>query len=248
MAPPDASFRDRSLYLPAADALVCADLHVGRDRSSNVELPLGESDDLLDRIEALLSRFEPSEFVVAGDALHSFDRVPRGVATTFADLAELVADAGAEFVVTTGNHDTMLDSVIGGDAAATEVAGELADAATVADEYRLSGIDAVVLHGHEQPGADAEVYVCGHDHPAIRIEGKRHPCYLFGEGVRGGADVLVVPAFNRLAPGTLVNRARSDGFQSPLLDRSSAFRPIVRDDDAAETFWFPPLDELRSML
>jgi len=236
----DASFRDRSVYLPAADALVCADLHVGRDRSSNVELPLGESDDLLDRVDDLLETFEPSEFVVAGDALHSFDRVPRGVETTFESLADLVADADAEFIVASGNHDTMLDGVIGvedGDSAAT-----------VADEYRLSGAGTVVLHGHEPPASDAELYVCGHDHPAIRIEGKRRPCYLFGEGVRGGADVLVVPAFNRLAPGTLVNRARSDGFQSRLLDRSGSFRPIVRDDDAGETFWFPPLDELRSML
>ncbi|HMB49039.1 MAG TPA: metallophosphoesterase, partial [Natronoarchaeum rubrum] len=65
---------------------------------------------------------------------------------------------------------------------------------------------------------------------------------------RDGADVLVVPAFTRIAPGTLVNRAGSDRFQSPLLDHSGAFRPVVRDDDAAETFWFPPLDELRSML
>jgi len=247
MAPLDAGLRDRSVYLPDADALVCADLHVGRDRSSNVELPLGESDDLLDRIDDLLETFEPSEFVVAGDVLHSFDRVPRGVATTFGRIADAVADAGAEFAVATGNHDTMLDSVIGSDAD-DRVAGELADAATVEDEYRLSGIDAVVLHGHERPDADADLYVCGHDHPAIRIEGKRHPCYLFGEGVRGGADVLMLPAFNRLAPGTLVNRARSDGFQSPLLDRSGSFRPVVRDDDAAETFWFPPLDELRSML
>ncbi len=246
MAPLEASFRDRSVYLPTADAIVCADLHVGRDRSSNVELPLGESDDLLDRIDDLLATFEPSEFVVAGDALHSFDRVPHGVAATIEQLAELVADAGAEFVVVTGNHDTMLDSVIGGDAAASEIVGEVAAAATVADEYRLPG--AVVLHGHEPPARDAELYVCGHDHPAIRIEGKRHPCYLFGEGVRGDADVLVVPAFNRLAPGTLVNRARSDGFQSPLLSRPGSVRPIVRDDEAAETFWFPPLDEFRSML
>jgi len=248
MAPLDADFRDRSVYLPDADALVCADLHVGRDASSNVELPLGERDDLLDRIDNLLTAFDPAEFVVAGDALHSFDRLPRGVEATFRDLADAVADAGAAFAVATGNHDTMLDSVADGGAA---------DAlASVADEHRLSGgddgngRDAVVLHGHEAPDADAdaELYVCGHDHPAIRIEGKRHPCYLFGEGVRGGADVLVLPAFNRLAPGTLVNRARSDQFQSPLLDRPGSFRPVVRDDDAAETFWFPPLDEFRSML
>jgi len=240
MAPPDAGFRDRSVYLPAADALVCADLHVGRDRSSNVELPLGESDDLLDRVEALLTRFDPSEFVVAGDALHSFDRVPRGVATTFADLGDAVADAGAKFVVATGNHDTMLDSVVDGDADDR--------VATVGDEYRLPDAGAMVLHGHEPPTQDADLYVCGHDHPAIRIEGKRRPCYLFGESVHEGADVLVLPAFNRLAPGTLVNRARSDGFQSPLLDRSGAFRPIVRDDEAGETFWFPPLEKFRSML
>lgn len=240
MAPLEADFRDRAVYLPAADALVCADLHVGRDASSTVELPLGERDDLLERVESLLAAFEPAEFVVAGDALHSFDGLPRGVEETVGALADAVADAGAEFVVATGNHDTMLDSLASGPA------GERI--ATVVDEYPLHGADAVVLHGHEPPTTDAGLYICGHDHPAIRIEGKRHPCYLYGEGVSGGADVLMLPAFNRLAAGSLVNRARGTDFQSPLVGRPGAFRPVVRDDDAEETFWFPPLAEFRSML
>ncbi len=240
MAALDAEFRDRAVYLPDADALVCADLHVGRDERSNVELPLGERDDLLDRIDGLLATFDPSEFVVAGDLLHSFDSLSDGVERTVGDLADAVADAGAECSLVAGNHDTMLDAVVEGPA------GERVG--SVGAERRLPGADALVLHGHERPDADAELYVCGHDHPAIEIEGRRRPCYLYGEGVRDGADVLVLPAFTRLAPGTLVNRARRDRFQSPLLDRAGAFRPVVRDDDAAETFWFPPLDELRSML
>lgn len=240
MPPIEASFLDRAVYLPGADALVCADLHVGRDASSNVELPLGERDDLLERVDALLTAFDPAEFVVAGDALHSFDRVPRGVEETFGDLADAVADAGAEFAVATGNHDTMVESVASGPA------GERF--ANVADEHRLPDADAVVLHGHEPPSTDAGLYVCGHDHPAIRIEGRRRPCFLYGEGVRAGADVLMLPAFNRLAAGSPVNRARGSDFQSPLVARPGSFRPVVRDDDAEETFWFPPLGEFRSML
>ena len=237
MAPLDAEFCDRAVYLPGADALVCADLHLGRDADSNVELPVGEREDIEGRIETLLARFEPDEVVVAGDALHAFDRLPDGVAASLADLAETVTETGADCSIAVGNHDTMLDAV-----------AEDIDAVSVADEHRLGGADTVVLHGHEPPESDAGLYVCGHVHPAIRIEGQRRPCYLFDEGGYGGADVLVVPAFTRLAAGSLVNRSRRGGVETPLLGRLDDVRPVVRDDDADETFWFPPLAEFRSML
>ncbi|SNZ04619.1 putative phosphoesterase [Natronoarchaeum philippinense] len=234
----DAEFCDRAVYLPGADALVCADLHLGRDADSNVELPVGEREDIEGRIETLLARFEPDEVVVAGDALHAFDRLPDGVAASLADLAETIHGAGADLSIAVGNHDTMLHAAV----------AEGIDAVSVTDEHRLGGDGAVVLHGHEPPEADAGLYVCGHVHPAIRIEGQRRPCYLFDEGSDDGADVLVVPAFTRLAAGSLVNRSRRGGVETPLLGRLGDVRPIVRDDDADETFWFPPLAEFRSML
>jgi len=226
----DARYRDRAAYLPGADALVVADVHVGRDAASAVELPLGERADLTGRLADLLDAFAPGEVVVAGDLLHAFGRVPEGVAATVAALREAVVDAGADLTVVRGNHDSMLDSL--------DVSAR--------DAYRVG--DAVVCHGHERPAVDADRYVVGHDHPAIEIEGRRRPCMLYGPETFRGADVLVLPAFNRLAPGSTVNGMRTDDFMSPLVTDADALRPVVRDEDRAETLDFPPLGEFRRLL
>lgn len=222
----EAVFRDRAVYLPSAGTLVLADVHLGRDRASNVELPLGERRDVLERLERLLDRFAPRELVVAGDLLHSFDRVPDDVERTLSSFRARVAEAGATLVVVEGNHDTMLGSLLEG------------------EPERTVG-DALVCHGHALPETSAPLYVIGHEHPAIAIEGRRRPCYLVGPAAPGGR-VLVLPAFTRLAPGADVSRTRR--FRSPLLTRPGEYRPIVRDEEGDETLWFPPLAEFRAML
>jgi putative SbcD/Mre11-related phosphoesterase len=226
-------FRDRAAYLPDADAVVVADFHVGRDRTSSVELPLGEREDLVDRLAGVLSTFAPAELVLGGDLLHAFDSVPEGTPETVGAIRETVADSGAELVVVRGNHDPMLESVYDG---------------PVHDEYRLADGETLVCHGHEAPDADAARYVAGHDHPAIEIEGRRRPCFLHGRGVYRGADVLLLPAFNRLASGTPINGATGADLLSPLAAELARFRPIVRDTEAEETLEFPPLGQFRRLL
>ncbi|PSQ18648.1 metallophosphoesterase [Halobacteriales archaeon QS_8_69_26] len=232
-------FRDRAAYLPRSDALVVADLHVGRDATSNVEFPMGEREDLTERLGALLDRFEPSEVVAAGDLLHAFDSVPRGVADTLAAVRATVEDADAEFVAVRGNHDAMLSSVYDG---------------TVHDAYRPGRGHTLVVHGHEPPDERPPGehgrgrYVMGHDHPAIRVEGRRRPCYLLAHGAYRGADVLVLPAFNRLAAGVTVNGATAANMHSPMITDLDDYRPIVRDPEADQTLRFPPLGRFRDML
>ncbi|MFB6217951.1 MAG: metallophosphoesterase [Halobacteriaceae archaeon] len=212
--------------MPAADALVVADLHVGRAETSNVEYPLGERADLRDRLGALLDEFDPGTVVVAGDLLHSFESVPRGVEETVADLRSLVADAGAAFVVVEGNHDTMLDAV----------------GVEAAREHRIG--DTVVCHGHEEPRSGAERYVVGHEHPAITMEGNRQPCFLVGS--YRGAEVIVLPAFSALAPGREVNGLYRGDTLSPLIEDIDGFRPVAVAD--GEPLEFPRLGELRRLL
>lgn len=226
----DAEFADRAAYLPTADALVLADLHLGRDAVSSVSLPLGERADITTRFGSLLDRFAPNEAVLAGDVLHAFDRLPDSVPETFADLRELADDAGTTLVAVRGNHDSLVDELV-----------------ETHDEYRLTD-DTLVCHGHEKPTVEAPRYVVGHDHPAIEIEGKRRPCYLWGPGTYRDSDVLVLPAFTRLASGTVINDLRGRDFQSPLVARTDPLRPIVRDEDADETYRFPPLAEFRKLL
>jgi metallophosphoesterase superfamily enzyme len=225
--------RDRAVYLPATGTLVCADLHVGRDAASDVEFRVGEHDDLTGRFERLLERYDPERAVIAGDLLHSFDRVPTGAAATVRTIADLAAERDCPVAVTPGNHDTMLE--------------ELWDGPTV-PEYAVADGSIVVTHGHVEPAAAAACYVVGHDHPTIEIEGVRRPCYLYGPDQYGGSAVLMLPSFSRLPAGIRINERSAAAFQSPLVTESETLRPIVHDEAADETHEFPPLRELRRFL
>lgn len=225
-------YRGRALLV--GDAVVVADLHVGRDATSTVTGRVGEHGDLLERLERLLDAHQPAELVVAGDLLHSFGELPAGVMETLTALRDRADAAGARVVVTPGNHDSMLAS--------------LWDGPTPASHRPAGAADVVVCHGHERPAASADCYVVGHDHPTIEIQGSRRPCFLHGEGAFRGADVVMLPAFTRLARGVAVNGMTGADFQSPLVREASAFRPVVRDGDAGETLAFPPLGDLRGFL
>jgi putative SbcD/Mre11-related phosphoesterase len=221
----DATFTERAVSLPAADALVLADLHLGRARDADVAMPVPEHERVADRIDGLLDRFSPATTVLAGDVLHAFDSVPAGVADALSVIVETIRGADSRVVVTPGNHDTMLDSVYDGERAPA---------------FRLSD-GTVVCHGHERPTIDGERYVVGHDHPAIEFEGRRYRCTLVG---REETPVAVLPACSPLAAGTTVNRRHA--VQTPLVTDLDAYAPVVTVD--GETRRFPPLRALRPEL
>lgn len=243
----DVTYRGRAVSL--ADTLVIADLHLGKAAASSVEFPLGAIEDVVERVEGLLARFEPDEFVVAGDALHSFGRVPEAVEEAIADLARAAREAGARPVFVVGNHDTMLDSVWNGP---TEdeyvIEGDGTDDGDSAGDG--GGSITVICHGHEEPEAEADRYIVGHDHPAIVIEGQKRQCFLSGRSAYRGADVLVLPTFNRLVEGVSVNGRIGETRPelSPLVTDVGLFRPIVYDEEAEETLEFPPLRQFSRML
>ncbi|WP_254862099.1 metallophosphoesterase [Halovivax gelatinilyticus] len=241
---PPLSFDERAVYLPAAETLVIADVHLGRGEVSAVDAPIDAAERVVDRLDVLIGRFSPQTVVVAGDLLHSFTWVSRGVREAVDRLVATVDDA--HLVCTPGNHDTMVESVFDGETPSA---------------YRLADGETVVCHGHEQPPSDEiesqdgppALYVIGHDHPALSIDGRKHPCFLFGPGAyeHGDgptADVLVLPAFSRLARGTKINARRANDFQSPLVTDVDGLYPIVRDETGDETLWFPPLGESRRLL
>ncbi|MFB6091500.1 MAG: metallophosphoesterase [Haloquadratum sp.] len=238
----DVEFRSRGVYLPRADALVVADLHVGRDEASDVAFPLGERRDLTERLRALLSQSEPASVVFAGDVLHSFGTPTERARESLRDLVATCRDAGCRPVFVRGNHDTALESALASESIPAAL-GDDADAVVVCDDPRT-----VVCHGHEAPGVDADRYVVGHGHPAIAIEGQRRPCFLSAPNAHRGADLLMVPAFSRLAPGVEINGARTADLQSPLLPPLDEVRPVVYDDESGEALAFPPLGEFRRLL
>jgi len=259
------TFADRAVYLSNADALVVADLHVGRAEASAVSLPLGERADLVDRLAALLDRFDPGTVVVAGDVVHTFDRVTDRSRETLNALRDACEERGADLELVAGNHDSALPN--GWDERVREelVLGEGGerdtDAAGATDAADTTGATrTVVCHGHEEPSATADRYVVGHVHPTIEIEGDRRPCFLRGPETYRGADLLVLPAFTRLAPGVAVNDMSTGAFDSPLVTDADRLAPVVVDSPAAgsdgdpdaggagEALRFPPLGEFRRLL
>ena len=231
-------FGERAVYLARHDAVVLADAHVGRGEASAVSLPLGEREDLVDRLGALAARFDPATVVVAGDVVHTFDRVSDRSLGTLNALREVCDGVGAAFELVAGNHDVALQS---------------AWEEPVREECVLDAgaTRTVVCHGHEAPSTPADRYVIGHVHPTIEIEGDRRPCFLRGEGVYRGADLLALPAFTRLSPGVAVNDMRTGAFDSPLVTDADRLAPVVVDSDAGEAgepLRFPPLGEFRGLL
>jgi putative SbcD/Mre11-related phosphoesterase len=222
-------YDDRALII--GDTLVVADLHIGRGAGGSLSIPVGSNTEMIERFTDLVERHEPHEVVVAGDLLHSFQTVPRTVTDTVASLRSTCEDAGSDLVVVPGNHDTMLDSVWDGP---TE------------NFYQIG--TTVICHGHELPPCDADRYVIGHDHPTIKIEGQRRPCYLRGSGQYSDCELLVVPSFNKLNAGVVVNTMGASDFMSPLITDADRLRPIVWDEDTRQAREFPPLGEFRQML
>ena len=238
----DVAFAERAVYLPASDALVVADLHVGRGEASAVSLPLGERADLVDRIGALLDRFDPATVVVAGDIVHTFDRVSDRVREALDALRDRCEASGAALELVAGNHDTALADAWDAPVREELVLGESGDRA--ASEAPRT----VICHGHETPSTTADRYVIGHVHPTIEIEGDRRPCVLRGEATYRSADLLVLPAFTRLAPGVAVNDAVSAGLDSPVVGDAAALAPVVYDADRGVPLRFPPLGAFDRLL
>jgi metallophosphoesterase superfamily enzyme len=235
----------RAAFLPATSTLVVADLHVGRAEASNVGLLLDEREDLRRRLAAALATTDPETVIFAGDLLHRFGApTPRAVAAV-RDLAGLVRATGARPVAVAGNHDGGLTGAWPG---------------PVHDAYRLTD-GTVVCHGHAVPEMDGERYVCGHVHPALTVEGRKHDCFLRTDAGYHDRPVLVVPAFSTFAAGVRIEtRAAVD---SPLVPELESIRPGVvqgeavaaegrrtepGEGDPPETLWFPPLADLRPYL
>jgi metallophosphoesterase superfamily enzyme len=256
----DAVFRDRAIYLPRGDTLVLADLHVGRAEGSDVEFPLGEASDLADRLADLLAHFDPETVVVAGDVLHQFSRLSDRVAESFDTLVDSCRAAGARPVLVAGNHDAQLDRVWDGDVHDVwqidldDPEGDNTAGHETTNDYLPDSLDGpvIVRHGHEAPptaeAAGAGLYLIGHDHPTIEIEGKRRPCYLYVPDAVGETPAVMLPPFNRLSAGVTVNGMSGTDFQSPFVTAANPLRPVVWDEDSDERLSFPPLGEFRRML
>lgn len=228
-------------YFPDTGACAVADVHIGIEDALQAEgfaMPLGEEQELLGRFRDAIGRFEPRSLILDGDVLHEFGRLRPITKKSFDRILRELVAAVDEVVVLKGSHDRMVEAALEGTGITPEAS------------YLQGGV--LFTHGDAIPPAAKEdgvrLVVIGHDHPAIDIDLKKEPCYLYGEKAWKGRDVLVLPAFNPLCAGTVINGLESRDFLSPFLRESDVgrYRPIIAA--GADVLEFPPLGEFREIL
>lgn len=170
----------RALYWPARQALLIADLHLGKAdlfRRAGIGLPSGGTGDDLQRLSQLIARHDVRTLWILGDVLHgaahraAWYRQWQGWREQHPAL-----DIGA----LAGNHDRALPKADLG----IELLGE-----------RLP-VGPFLLRHDPQPHPSLHV-LCGHLHPLARLPGiqRRWPAFWLRE------RLCVLPAFSRFTAG-----------------------------------------------
>ena len=171
----------RALEWPRERTLFVADVHLGKAaafRAAGVPLPRGSTATDLRRLDELIAQTGAARLVVLGDFLHA--KAGRVDALTRAFVAWRARHPTVEVVLVRGNHD--------------------ANAGDPPVEWLVRCVDApyplppfLACHQIEKPRSGYAL--CGHLHPAVRIEAAgesaRLPCFVLGR------DHAILPAFGR---------------------------------------------------
>jgi len=171
----------KAIYWPGQKALLISDLHLGKGahfRKAGIPVPMGVTDDNFNRLQALISLFNPSRILLLGDLFHS-DR--NHVWRTFCDFTH--EHDTIDFELVPGNHDIMPP------AAYAEARLILCPEVYVIDGLCLSHHP---LEAKDIPAGTYNLY--GHIHPCVRLvdatgNGMKLPAFFFGSS--GG----ILPAF-----------------------------------------------------
>ncbi len=221
-------FQSGCLFIKDAGICAASDIHIGLEDEllrQGLAFPLQERQLLLERLEAVLRKFKPSVFVLAGDIFHSFNRVDRKAIEKLDSVMRLL-EKQCQVILLRGSHDTMLSTL----------------PKDVLDRYDAGRF--TFAHGHAALEEHNDL-VLGHEHPVIQIEMERLPCFLYGQKVVKGKDLIMLPAFNPLCQGVTINHVEGRDFMSPLLKRvdTGELAPVV--EVQGEVLVFPRLRGLR---
>jgi DNA ligase-associated metallophosphoesterase len=183
------------LFWPQQNALLLADLHLGKAtsfRKHGVAVPEGNTGDDLRVLGQLIKNSECKSVYILGDFLHARSGQTELVLKEFADWRQ--GFPGVKIILIKGNHDRFepgLPVTLGIDAVAASV--ELGD---------------FVLQ-HKPESLSGKYVLAGHLHPAVRLyaNGKNRqtlPCFHFTP--RYG----ILPAFGSLTGNAVVSARSGD--------------------------------------
>jgi len=195
-----------AIYLRSLNSIVIADLHLGYEgimAEQGVFLPKIQFKKEIEALEDIIDRKNAERIIILGDIKHEFSETSYHEFKEVRELFIFLKDRFEEIDLIKGNHDNYIFYVT-----------KKYDI-NLHDELELG--DYFLIHGHRYPSKRIEKFlILAHEHPAIAIYDEvgvkeKLKCFLAGE------NILVLPAFSYLAPGSEVNVIPKNEFLSPIL-------------------------------
>lgn len=227
------------LYHPNLDMIVISDLHLGLERSMTSKgsyVPQFQLEDAEKDIEEMQEETDASRILINGDLKNEFlpSHSEKDEIKAFLKFLDGLFD---DIIIVEGNHDTLIEETV------------KEEGLRMLDEYLEDGI--LFTHGHEDTERkDFNTIVIGHEHPALVLTDKigvseKIDCFLYGQ-TKDSKNILVLPAFSRIASGTGVNEVPRRELLSPILknytDKNSL--KAVGVDREGGVFEFPSIGQI----
>ena len=187
-------FAERAVFWPDQSMLLIADTHFGKEatfRHHGIPVPVGSTDGTLHTISSLLEFTAADHLVILGDMFHARSSLSKEVTGSLD--AFFLEHSGLSTTLVRGNHDAHL--------------GQLPPSWSIEIVEQNHRIDRLALAHHPNANlAGAELLLCGHLHPAIRVGGSlgKLPCFHLREGV------MVLPAIGQFTGTHLIKLRRAD--------------------------------------
>ena len=207
--------RDYALWLPKERALAISDLHLGYEgalQEAGVAIPRRQKGVMLERLDRLLTTYEPERVIVNGDFKHEFSRNLEEEWKDVKDVLNFLYKRTVPVLVR-GNHDNYLMQILS------------TKGLDLLRKYELGGF--TFVHGHDDLGVQGPL-VLGHEHPAVKLRDSVGATFSLPAFVVQD-DLILLPAFSPLALGVNVTERPK---LSPLLQgrNLSSARVFAIDD------------------
>jgi uncharacterized protein len=196
---------ERALFWPRENALIVADVHLGKDdvfRARGIPVPRGSMDDTFARLTQALKRAENAQkipmpqLIVLGDFLHAKESVNAHTLDAFNRWR--AHHPTPKIIVVEGNHDRH---------AGTQRIAQQLGIDFVAEPFSIAPF--VFRHeAHADSGLESAYELSGHVHPCTvlssRVDRLRVPCFVLGECAG------ILPAFGAFTGGHVVSRSEKE--------------------------------------
>lgn len=202
---------DRCLFWKKKKILIVGDLHLGYEDnliSKGVGLPMSQFEESLEIFKRIFGKTgKVKKIILLGDVKHNFGKIMK---QEFDDFRALILffynnlESKGEIVITKGNHDSILDSMV-----------KNCPKIKLVDGFFLDG--KLLFHGDSKSlkqnyarldDKKVDLVILGHFHPAYILKDKesikkeKFKCFLYGFSPEYRKKVVFVPSFFPLIEGS----------------------------------------------